>query len=185
VYLFHEHNFDEYVVIDLAAELEAGARSYDIAPLFSGIRLHGPAPGATVSREATTLQWRGRADSDYRVCLSNSPDPGDRCEPVQSPVAQGNRLVGGSILLCGLWFLLLPGIRRRHRILVFLAAVLVLAASCQADPTGTATSRTVDFGYPLTGLQPEATYYWQIMATAPDGAFTSRTPVRAFTTGPM
>lgn len=208
VYLFHRHNFDEYVAIDLAAELARGARSYDIAPLFSRVRIQAPAHGATVAATSAELRWEGRLASDYRVCWSTSSDPAGRCEAVgvalaESVPASGEGaaprhpiglagvgglagLLAGALLLGCLWRVVAPRSgRRRGQVLVFLAALLLAAGSCGGDggPTGPGPDEVGTIRHALTGLEPGTTYYWQVRATAPGGAgFTSATFVRSFAT---
>jgi hypothetical protein len=188
VYLFHFHNFQEFIRIDLEDELLRGARSYDMAPLFSRVELSAPNDGASVSAGSVELEWKGRPSSSYQVCLSTSPDPNDSCQHVGPDVAYEDRDGGVLFGILGVFFgLLVRPDRRRRR---FWTPCLILAAAgaaaCSGDATGPGdvAPELTEMTHTVSGLAPGTTYYWKIIAKpSPSAAFSSETVIYRFTTG--
>jgi len=55
IYLFHYHNYEEFIKIDLIEELNKGYRSFDIPCLFSRVKLLSPADGEEAAAFAVLL----------------------------------------------------------------------------------------------------------------------------------
>ncbi|MGD2071554.1 MAG: alpha/beta fold hydrolase, partial [Gemmatimonadota bacterium] len=199
-YLFLRHDFDEYLEIRLDEELRKGAASYDLAPLFSGVRLLAPADGATVAAASAELRWEGRMASEYRVCYGTSPDTLDACEPVR--VARGGAepfdpMRGGRMVALlplvvtaalGLaWGPCVPWLRRRRPVAVAALAVAIVLgpASCGEGPTGPGSDPSGTIAHTVSGLEPASTYHWRVVATPPSAnGFSTVSLVRSFTTRP-
>jgi choloylglycine hydrolase len=188
VYLFHFHNFHEYVLIDLEEELQKGARYYDIPPLFSQLRLMSPADGASVAGSSAELRWSGELSSSYDICFSTSQDPGAECTRIQPKLA--GRGVGGGVLL-GTFSLLMvllaiPArcLGRRYSAVFLALAFLAGNAACGSDPMGPQEDENdvVEMTHPVQGLQPGTTYYWKVLAEpVGDSGFSSESIVFSFT----
>jgi len=190
IYLFHFHDFYEYLTLDLAEEISKGPRFYDIPSLFSRIRLLSPEFQSSLSGETVELRWEGRLDSQYRLCFSTSPDPGGACSVIQPMViSESGR---GNLLLGTVSFLFLVAvaparIRNRRAGLVFLLLAAPVATACGSDfvgPDDEAEPGVVgEMAYTVGGLQAGNTYYWKLKATAPGVKdFATETVTFSFTT---
>lgn len=182
VTVFHFHNYDEFIVVDLLEEL-GGARTYPLAPLFSQIELVNPTEGEEVDRASVSLEWRGWEESTYHVYCSTDPEF-IGCEPIV--VADGASASGRVLLACaasGLLGIAFIGGNRRRVCFIILFMMIASALSCGDNGVGPEDDDTFRFTTTLNNLQPGTAYYWKITATPQNGSpFTSETRVLTFKT---
>jgi len=131
-----------------------------------------------------TFKWKKCADPDgdpvtYMLYISTDPSF-EGVAPVQlSGSGQKLAMAGsGGLLLFGLF----APLSRRRRIALLMVIALLAAfalASCGSSGGGTAEQSV---SYTATGLSPNTTYYWKVVAV--DGAGgEAESEVRSFTTG--
>ncbi len=187
VYLFHFHDFQEFIRIDLEDELLKGARDYDLAPLFSKVELTAPANGGSVPSGSVVLKWQGRTASSYDICFSTSPNPSAGCQRVQPELASRERnrgvLFGTFAVFLGL--LAWPDRRRCHQWAACFLLAFLGATACSGDTTGPGNvePEVEEITHTVSGLAPGTTYYWNVRAqSAPSSGFSSETVVFSFTT---
>jgi bacillopeptidase F len=147
----------------------------------SAATLISPANGATGLETSLILRWLPSSDPDgdritYQVWLSTEPQAGE-AGAVGLPAA-------GITLL----FLAGPVLYRRRRsrspapLLVILAAGLLFLASCSSGGGDPAPAAITYKTYPLTGLDPNTTYFWKVISTDSRGGV-AESATWHFTTG--
>ncbi len=184
IYLFHYHNYEEYITIDLNQELEKGFISYNIPSLFSKIEMIYPDFGAIVNTTSVTFRWEGKANSTYELYCSTDPDFTD-CEPI---------IIGSSdflkstpknlnLLISGIFITALLGIFRKRILIILLTVfiVILILLSCSQNSTSPSSGDITEFTQTVENLQPGTTYYWKLIAH-PEGTddFLSETVTYSF-----
>lgn len=191
IYLFYNHNFHEFVKIDLKEELKKGWQQYRISSLFSRIKIISPDNGDVINSSLVTFRWEGNTDTRYLLYYSTDPDF-TGCDPIEVDggsmyAFNVNGVVVGSFFFGMLFF----GItfRRRKKVLLpyFLISLLLVMfwVSCRHDGGGEIIDPLPGYGelhITVDNLLPGSTYYWKVTANATDD-FTSESIVRMFTTG--
>ena len=68
VYIFNNHNFDEFVTLNVKEELRKGQHDILLPGYFSNIKLLSPEDKEIVSNsKRVTLEWQGDTSSDYKL----------------------------------------------------------------------------------------------------------------------
>lgn len=191
IYLFYNHNFHEFIKIDLKEELKKGWQQYRISSLFSRIKIISPDNDDVINSSQVTFRWEGETDTSYLLYYSTDPDF-TGCDPIK---VDGGSLYAFNVngVVVGFFFLgmLFFGItfKRRKKVLFpyFLISLLLVMfwASCRQDGGGEIIEPLPtyrEFYITVDNLQPGYTYYWKVTANATD-YFTSESIVRMFTTG--
>ena len=186
IYLFHYHNYDEFLIIDLMQEMKRGYHSYDIPSLFSNIKLLGPDHGDTLTGTSLDIRWTGHPDCEYRVVCSVHPDMSDP----SVTLAYHEVRLSVELLYAFLWpiVLFIPFVRSIRRkqawILPVLMTVIVMISQCVNEDNPEDPDRVEEYLCTLTGLGSDTTYYWKIEARNGNaGGYTTETVVRSFHTG--
>ena len=188
IYLFLNHNYEEYITIDLNQELEKGFKDYSIPSLFSNINMIYPDYDEVVNSTSVTFRWEGKANSTYELYCSDNLDLTD-CEPIiigpfnflKSIPRNLNLLISGIFITAFLGTL-------RKRILLILVAVFIvilILLSCSQNSTSPSGDDIIEFSQTVENLEPDTTYYWKLIAHSDaESDFSSETVVYPFyTTG--
>jgi len=183
IYLFDNHNFNEYILIDLMEELEKGYNVYHISAQFSSISSRYPEYEAVINTTTLNIQWEGRQDSSYELQYSLDPE----FEDYESILVDRrfNNLseqimyfpVLGGLLLIGSYGLL----KRKSLIsflLIFLIAFLLFSCSSKDDTVN--EDHLGSYLITLENLEPGNIYYWRLFAQRDGSVFTSQTTIFAF-----
>ncbi len=185
VYLFHFHNYEEFLMIDLLEEMGAGIHSWDIPSLFSQVKVLGPDTGETLPGNSAVVSWTGLPDSEYTLLYSTREDLSDpvRIEGCPNPAPPVNRASG--LVLLPLAAIILMLFRNRGQPwMVPLLVVLMLAGICCEKEDNTGAAAATEHHATLTNLESNTRYYWKIDArTSMGGHFSTETVVRSFRTG--
>jgi bacillopeptidase F len=147
----------------------------------SAATLISPVNGATDLETSLTLRWLPSSDPDgdritYQVELTTETQAG-------TAGAAGLPAAGITLL-----FLAGPVLYRRRRsrspapLLVILAAGLLFLASCSSGGGDPAPAAVTYKTYPLTGLDPNTTYFWKVISTDSRGGV-AESATWHFTTG--
>ena len=165
IYLFYYHNYDEFLLIDLADELAKDTSSYSIPPIFSRIKMIGPDNGTEISSDSIVLKWRGLPGSSYELVVSDGKSfhlqKAITAETaLQDPVSAPAYLI--ALLLPVVFF-----IRRRKAsfFLLLLVSAMILVSCNKSDDEEPAVDPTVLMSEVVYGLEANKTYYWKIIAT--------------------
>jgi hypothetical protein len=133
VYVLFYHNFEEFLKIDLEAELTEGHASYELSSLFADMRLLAPADTATVEGTPVTFRWSGNDDCEYQLHYSKNADF-DSLDPIgiTGRAIRVTRAGGASLVLIGLIPMGLLRRMRRHptTLCVIRATVALVVTSC-------------------------------------------------------
>jgi len=186
-YLFHYHNYEEFIEIDLAEQLKKGIKSFDIPGLFSKVTLTAPADGAELESTTVTFTWKGIPDSVYELMCSADPEFHN---VVHSSHYKNKRteVVGKAgmfyvfpILLL-LIFAWIKGKRTVSFFLVVFGLILIMP-QCKKEEPPSPEVELVEMNETLNNLSPGTVYYWKIKAHPSNQAdFMSETRVRSFQT---
>ena len=186
IYLFHYHNYEEFIKIDLVNELNKGYRSFDLPDLFSSVKLLTPSDGEEIKSTSVTFTWEGIPGSNYEVILS--PDP----EFLNDKLKYMTNTNPGLIVHSGyLWFLpglllVIPLIRRKKIIYssMMILFVVFCCSQCQKEETSIPEAQVAEMTITINNLLPDTTYYWKIKAQQKNqNDFHSETLSRFFSTG--
>jgi hypothetical protein len=166
--------------------LAAGANNPPSTP-----QLVSPADGQTGLPTTTTLYWNRATDPDgdsvtydLFVCTDSTfeacPSP-ENSTPIASASAGGEGYLAWALGAMALGLAFAGGLGRRRWIALLLAAALlagVLLVAC-GDDDETTRIRS-DLSFTVSGLQPDTTYFWKVVAS--DGVDSTDSAVRSFTT---
>ena len=184
--LFHYHNYEEFIKIDLVNELNKGYRSFDIPGLFSRVKLLTPADGEKIESTSVTLRCEGIPGNNYEVILSTDPeflDDNSKCQEIINP---GLINYSGFLYLLPGLLLVIPWIRRKRIIYLSMMILFVVLYSfqCKKSEEPTPDTQVIEMTETIGNLSPNSTYYWKIKAYANNqGDFHSETLTRYFNTG--
>jgi len=186
IYLFHYHNFEEFIPVDLQEELRKGSRAYDLEPLFSGLVLISPEQNDIISSLPVIFRWRGKRTSSYELRYTTDPDFGHYESVRVEPLASYSKDLDGSwMLLLGLG---LPGLlffkwNTKRKLLICLILLLPVLSDCEDEEKTPVDSTAKEFNLQVQNLQSQSTYYWKLIAH-PDGIpdFSSQGLVHSFKT---
>ena len=182
--LFYYHNYHEFLSINLDEELDKGANSYNIPPLFLKIKLISPSNGDMISGASVTLQWKGLPANSYEVLFSEDPGFDDHKTYIAGSTSGVDHEKSVTPIL--LLSILIPGIfiLRRRKILPSLLLICTfMLTSCNKADEESIVDNTVLFTKVISGLEPNTTYYWKISAAAENSAnFRTETITYSFMT---
>jgi hypothetical protein len=185
VYLFHYHNFEELLVIDLPEEMKKGVQSYEISSIFSRITLLGPGNGEIIDGQNPTISWTGLPDCTYRIIHSKDPglsDPVSVDIPVES-LYRSNSASNAILFPLALLVLFLSSKRKHAGILLLAITLLATGIQCEKDEEPEVQS-VVEHSATLQNLEPNTSYYWKMEAVnSKTGSFSTETVVHTFKTG--
>jgi penicillin V acylase-like amidase (Ntn superfamily) len=186
IYLFHLHNFEEYVTIDLNQELQKESHSQYLCDLFSDIHLLSPKSGQAVNPATVSFQWEGKHSSSYTLYCSVDSDFTDvktvTVVPGRSSTPNENYIPAfliTAIFIGGL------SITKRRRFLASFKIVLLflLPLACNSDISAPLNDELNQISRTLENLQADTTYYWKVVSYAERGAhFFSESTVQTFRT---
>jgi len=181
IYMFHFHNYDEFIDINLKEELQNGYRSFYISDLFSDIHDIQPTSGANVNVLQVLVKWKGNPDSSYEIIYSDSPDftqahvVNIACIDLIEKGGMKSAMVPLLLILFSMGM-----IKRNLGIFLFL---VVLSVGFQCSKDYIEPNKTISFSKNIGDLESRQTYYWKIRAkTGGQNAFYSETTVRQFKT---
>ncbi len=181
VYVFHSHNYDEFISVDLIEELGKGQRTYTLSQLFSKMKIINPANEAVTSSASVTFEWTGQKDSMYKLYCSTDPEMAD-CTPIQ---VTGDSLDSNPILMAciGSFLLGIASIGKRRSRRAFLLLLLASTLSCGESAMNPDNDGNISFSATVENLQPDTDYFWKVVASTQNGSpFTNETPLRTFKT---
>ena len=186
IYLFHYHNYQEFIKFDLLNELNKGYRSFNIPDLFSNMKLLTPANGEEIESTSITLTWEGIPGSNYEVILSADPDfLDDNTKYLANTTPELFVHSDYLYFLPGL-LLIIPWIRRKRIIyssMMFFVMVLC-CSQCKKEEISIPEEQIIEMTKTINNLLPNTTYYWKIQAQQKNQTdFHSETLTRFFITG--
>lgn len=166
IYLFHFHNYNEFVTINLSDELKKGAQTYNIPGLFSKISNMSTSVNKSEGEMSVVFSWSGLPQSSYEILYSASPDFFNY-QSVNiknfNPVSEKNNYAFVYL------FLLLPFIKIKKKILVNFICVILFFSLCGAACNKESDeipddTRLIIHTKTITGFETDKTYYWKIKA---------------------
>ncbi len=163
IYLFHYHNLEEYITIDLNEELQKRSLTYHIPSLFSKIEMIYPTNESVIDPSSVTFHWKGKETSIYELYYSTDPYFTD-CEPMSSTTSNIPEYFGfflfGSIFIGSIFK------RKTYLVLIIVLLVVFGLQSCSPETTSPSGDNIIEFTQTVEDLQPCTTYYWKIIAQA-------------------
>ena len=186
IYLFHYHNFEEFIKIDLIKELNKGYRSFDIPEMFSKIKLLSPSNGENIKSTSVTFNWKGKPGSSYEVIYSTDPEFKDTSSIYLTYTLHRPGNSSGSLYYLPLLLLIIPLLKRKRIIYlpVVILFVVLSSSQCKKSETATPDIKVIEMTETISKLLPDTTYYWKIEAHANNqDDFHSETLTRHFNTG--
>ncbi len=186
IYLFHYHNYEEFIIIDLINELNKGYRSFDLPDLFSRVKLHSPVDGKEIGSTSVTLTWEGISGSNYEVLLSIDPEFRNGNSNYIATTNSGLTIHYGFFWFLPGLLLVIPGFRRKKMIYfsIMILFVFLCYSQCKEEEMTIPELQITEISKTFNNLLPETTYYWKIEAQQKDqNDFHSETLTRSFKTG--
>jgi hypothetical protein len=179
--------FEEFLSIDLNAELSKGNRAYDLPKLFSKIQIIFPMAGEAVNPSAVRFRWKGKPAGRYELYYSTDPNFLD-CEPVPLAPSHSSDLNGNllSVLLTGM--VVMGGMGRKQKKSFFLIAVITILfyifISCKENAAAPSPGSGVsEISITIENLEANTRYYWKVAAfPAGIGDFSTESLVQNFMT---
>lgn len=172
MYIFNNHNFDEFVTLNVKEELQKGQHDILLPGYFSNIKLLSPEDKEIVSdSKKVTMKWQGDISSNYQLYCSTDPDFAN-CKPIKvttNPM-QSSFVSSIAVLFSGLFFFTFSfkAVSKKSFHLLILVIVLCSIISCQHNGVNNVEidyeNQTVSVT--VKDFQPSVTYYWKVVATA-------------------
>ena len=181
MYIYHNYNFEEFILLDFFTELSKEEREYEMPGIFSNVTDIFPLDETRVTGSILTFQWEGKMASEYQLVYSTNPNFAG-CEILDVAKQETN----GGLFFAGLCFLgiVFAGRKKKLKKSFFPLLLVIALVSCQHDGGGNNTSTfEPEYGVhriTVEDLQPGHTYYWKVTARASDDFYT-QTVVRTLT----
>jgi len=184
IYIFYDHNFNEYIKIDLLEEMEQGYSQYLINSQFSMIDSRLPEYDAVITSSTVNISWEGWKDSSYELQYSLDPEFEDfetisingnhanvKDHLMIFPILTGVLLIGSCSLL------------KRKFLLILIPAILIssIILSCSFLKETEETDNLGSYSVIIDDLESGNTYYWRIIAQREESNFSSETTIFPFT----
>ncbi len=191
IYLFHKHNFEEFIKIDLKKELLKGYREFELSSLFSNIEIVGPKSNEVVNQNEVILKWKGRSDRNYDLYISDDPDF-TNCIPInirsKKIISFNQNLLNVNGAFIGfLFFGSFISLRKKFvSFLIIIILLLIITSNCAPTINNTPDSNNdiIEYSESISNLQPETKYYWKIKTSEQQNySFISETVNMTFITG--
>jgi hypothetical protein len=186
IYLFHFHNFEEFVTINLKEELKKGSHSYYLRDLFSKIHIISPKQNNVENPSSVTFKWEGKITSNYDLYYSKDPNFTDS-EPMM--VAMHHSFIHQGTLFSSFIFgiILIGGINRKNKklylFIVMILVILLVFINCKDEITSPSNTEIGEISRIIENLEPNMTYYWKVAAyPTENNDFSSESIVHTFTT---
>lgn len=186
IYLFHYHNYEEFIKIDLVNELKKGYRSFNIPGLFSQMKLLTPADGEEIDSTSVTLTWEGIPGNTYEVIYSTDPEFKETSSKYLTNTFHRLTNRSGLFYYLPVLLLMIPLIKRKRIIFstMTILFVVLLSPQCKKSETPIPEEQVVVMTETISNLSPNTTYYWKIKAQSKNqDDFSSQTLTRYFSTG--
>ena len=181
MYIYHNMNYDEFLLVDFFAELKKGEKEYDVPEIFSIITNRFPDDGITINYSSQTFRWEGKIDSEYQLVYSTDINFTDSRVLDVSVKKKNSILFFAGFSLLGIVF---AGRKKKLGKALFLLMLMIPLISCQPGIKGQKTTTSEpEFGIHeiiVEDLQPGQTYYWKVTASRSD-YFTTQTLARTLT----
>lgn len=185
IHIYHFHNYDEVVHLDLAFELEKGDQYLEIPRLFHGIKLRAPACEQVVDGTNVQFEWRGGAATYELYCSANKSFSNAEPVEVRSLPQSDSSLLGlSSLLILGVLTGLSGRFNKKIPVIMFCGLTFLGGCSgCSKIFIAPQSPEVVDSGVTVGNLEPGTIYYWKVVALGESG-INSESVVRTFTTAP-
>lgn len=185
IYLFHYHNYEEFINIKLIDELKYGYRDFKLPFLFSNIEIISPAANQIINSLSIKFYWRGNKTSRYELLYSTDSTFVDHKVASVSFKKHANTFIPIiSSLLIGIFLLIgIKGKFNKKTLIIGEIVTLLMILSCKDEVVAPQENNTIEFQQTFNNLESNKTYYWKIIAY-PDGelGFNSETLVHSFKT---
>jgi len=167
VYLFHYHNYEEFLLIDLNKEINYLSRSFTISDLFSNVKLLPPVSQKKISGPSAILRWQGKPTSRYEILCSTESDFSD-CTPVAITVVSSesctNVLSESMIIACLIMGYVVVRKRKYFYMRLITGFIIFCSITCENDIDYVVDNGTEEFSMTIDNLLPEKLYYWKLIA---------------------
>jgi hypothetical protein len=186
IYLFHFHNFEEYMTLDLKEELKKESRSYYLQDLFSKIHMIYPKQINIVNPSSVTFKWEGKKTSEYYLYYSTDPNFAES-EPVYVAMNHSWNHKGTLYSAILLGITLLGGIRKQRRrsylFILFVFVILFISFNCSDEITAPPYTENNEISITIENLESNMTYFWKVVAYPLDyNEYCSESTVQTFKT---
>lgn len=185
IYLFHYHNYEEFINIKLSDELTKGYRDLQLPSLFSNIEILSPLDKQVLNSTSIKFSWNGNRTSHYELIYSEDSTFSEYESSILTLNNHYENIVPIlSSILFGIFFIL--GIKRKFSFKILMAIGIIslfMILSCKDDVTASEDDDIIEFHQTINNLESNKTYYWKIVAYpagVPD--FNSETLVHSFKT---
>jgi penicillin V acylase-like amidase (Ntn superfamily) len=160
VYLFHFHNYEEYIKIDLLRELNKGQRSFNIPDLFSSVKMLTPSEGEKMESTSVTLTWEGLTGNNYEVILSTDPEFKDIPPKYRANTNQRSNNQVGFLYFLQL-LLLFPFVKRKQLMYssITILLVVLLNIQCKKSKSPPPKAQVVKISETYSNFLSDTTYY--------------------------
>lgn len=186
VYLFYFHNFEEFISIDVNANLAKGSSIYSLEPLFSQIKILGPSSDTKLNSLSVSFRWEGKTTSRYHLYCSTDSTFSD-CNPLPVNSPNSFKLNGGVLgtFLVGIVLMAATGRKEKKPFLynVTILILFLLFISCKDKVTAPSDTNINEISITIENLESNSIYYWKVIAQSEGiNNFESESFIQNFTT---
>jgi hypothetical protein len=187
LFVYYFHNYKEFLKFNIHEELQKGKRYYRLAEYYNQMTLTYPIQGEDVNSSSVTFIWNGNADH-YQLFYSNDRNFTDG-ESINISASHSSRECSLTLSACwfGVWLFGALWVRKKKaRAFIIGLIISTLFLSCGIDivdpPVESPfTPSTIEHHRTIEHLQPNAIYYWKIVAIGA-GGINSESIVETFKT---
>lgn len=162
IYLFHFHNYHEFLRIELSRHLSADTVSYAVPPLFSKLEMLYPENGAILHADSVILAWRGLSGSTYEVIVKDENDQ----VIFKSCYSTGRDDRSMQLYYYSIFIIPLLAYRMWNKLffVTVLFVYLLSSLSCKKLDEEAPGVETMEYTQLVSDLLPGKTYYWNVVA---------------------
>lgn len=162
--VFSMRNFEEYLNLDLSAQLAYGEHYVAFSDYFSGLRRLSPLEGENVPANNVELIWTGDED-EYLVRYGSDPDLEEYTEIHYE--AQVEVQVAGmdwKVFILPFFSMVIMILKRRRVFMFFLVFISIFNTACYQVEIEPQYSK-IEHSIVLNDQVPGTTLYWKVLST--------------------
>ncbi len=165
--IFSMRNFEEYVHMDLSAQLAYGEHYVAFSDYFSGLRRLAPLEGENVPANNVELIWTGDED-EYLIRYGSDPDLKTYSQihyEAQPDVQEAG--VDWKVFILPFFSMVIVILKRRRVFMSFLVFISIFNTACYQMEIEPQYSK-IEHSIVLNNQVPGTTLYWKILSTGND-----------------
>ena len=162
--VFSMRNFEEYVHMDLSAQLAYGEHYVAFSDYFSGLRRLAPLEGENVPANNVELIWTGDAD-EYIIRYGSDPDLDDYTEIHYEAQAEIQKAgMDWKVFIIPFFSMVIVILKRKHIWMILVVFMTIFNTACYQVEIEPQYSK-IEHSIVLNDQVPGTTLYWKVLST--------------------